>query len=470
MLVETSDVRLLVDPWLVGSCYWRSWWNYPEVEEDFIDRIEPTHIYLSHLHWDHYHGPTLRKFYGSDPVIILPKAVTKRMKDDMVRDFKFSRVVEVVHGKDYQVGENFSITSFQFNPCIIDSALVISSCGINILNANDSKVFGFSLGQILSRFKRFDFVFRSHSSATPDPYCVEGVDPSATSRKPDDYSRDFVAFAEACKARYAVPFASSHLYLHKGSVKYNKYYNSPLNVLESYSRYRAASECVLMPAMSSWSNQDGFNLCEHDYWQIDSHVDQMSARHAASLDKEYQKIEKVKVNKQALGNYFDKFITSLPWFLPRMRFGFFLTNELDHKSETGDLVIVDSKKMSILFAGEYDYQSLVSGDEFKLSFILKTYPHIINDCAKKKMFNTFTPSKLLRIYSYNRGFSYGLFFSLIDSYENDCLPLLNILSPRQLLNRILRWRELLDVFYMLYVVKIRKLPLFRLWSDLVVSD
>ena len=93
LYIETKDVRLLVDPWIVGSCYWRSWWNYPEVEEPLIKDINPTHIYLTHLHWDHYHGPTLRKFYGSDPVIILPKAVTKRMKDDMVRDFKFSRVV-----------------------------------------------------------------------------------------------------------------------------------------------------------------------------------------------------------------------------------------------------------------------------------------------------------------------------------------------------------------------------------------
>jgi len=470
MLVETSNVRLLVDPWLVGSCYWRSWWNYPEVENDFIHRIEPTHIYLSHLHWDHYHGPTLRKFYSSDPVIILPKAATNRMKNDMESDFRFSRIIEVVHGKNHRISENFSITSFQFNPIIIDSALVISCCGINILNANDSKVFGFSLGQIVSRFKRFDFVFRSHSSATPDPYCVEGVDPYATSRKPDDYTKEFVAFAEACNARYAVPFASSHVYLHKGSKKYNKYYNSPSHVFKNYSQYNTASECVLMPAMSSWSSQNGFDICEHNYEHIDLHVRQMSARHAASLKKEYQKIERVKVNKSALNQYFGKFLSSLPWFLPRVRFGFFLTNELDHKSALGELVIVDSKRVALSFAGEYDYQSLISNDEFRLSFIIKTYPHVINDCARKKMFNTFTPSKLLRIYPYKRGLSYGSFFSLIDSYENDCLPLAMALSPRQLFNRLLRWREFLDIFYMFYIVKLRKLPLFRLWSNLTISN
>tara|TARA_B100000674_G_scaffold494937_1_gene520819 strand:- start:1799 stop:3247 length:1449 start_codon:yes stop_codon:yes gene_type:complete len=466
MLVEASDVRLLVDPWLVGSCYWRSWWNYPEIDKNFVNQIRPSHIYLSHLHWDHYHGPTLRKFYDSDPIIILPKAATERMKSDMKRDFRFSRIVEVMHGKECHLGYDFSITSFQFNPFIIDSALAIKSCGIKILNANDSKVFGLSLKQIVSRFQSFDFVFRSHSSATPDPYCVEGVDPYASSRKPDDYTKDFVAFAKACNAKYVVPFASSHVYLHKGSEQYNEYYNNPSFVRDNYSRYNTESECILMPPLSSWSNQDGFDICNHDYTQIKSHICQMRAAHAESLQKEYRKIEKARVDRSALENYFCQYLRSLPWFLPRLRFGFFLTSKLDDKSAIGELVIVDSKKSCISFGGEYEYEALVSGDEFRLSFILKTYSHVINDCARKKMFNTFTPSKLLRIYSYGRGLSYGAFFSLIDAYENDCLPLTRVFTPRQFENRISRWREFLDVFYLLYIIKFRKFQLFRLWSEL----
>ena len=27
---------LITDPWLIGSCYWRSWWNYPEPNIDLI--------------------------------------------------------------------------------------------------------------------------------------------------------------------------------------------------------------------------------------------------------------------------------------------------------------------------------------------------------------------------------------------------------------------------------------------------
>jgi UDP-MurNAc hydroxylase len=27
--VAAGGAELLCDPWLVGSVYWRSWWNYP---------------------------------------------------------------------------------------------------------------------------------------------------------------------------------------------------------------------------------------------------------------------------------------------------------------------------------------------------------------------------------------------------------------------------------------------------------
>ena len=44
--------------------------------------LEPTHIYISHLHWDHYHGPSLRLFEKYDPLILLPKHFNNRMKGD----------------------------------------------------------------------------------------------------------------------------------------------------------------------------------------------------------------------------------------------------------------------------------------------------------------------------------------------------------------------------------------------------
>ena len=147
LYVEHKDIKLLIDPWIIGSCYWRSWWNYPEVSQKIINKIKPTHIYITHLHWDHYHGPSLRQFNKLNPTFLFPKHFNKRMKKDLLRDFKFSKIRELNHGQTYKLRDDFKIASYQFNPICIDSSLVIEADGIKLLNCNDSKTFGFSLKQ-----------------------------------------------------------------------------------------------------------------------------------------------------------------------------------------------------------------------------------------------------------------------------------------------------------------------------------
>ena len=91
------------------------------------------------------------------------------------------------------------------------------------------------------------------------------------------------------------------------------------------------------------------------------------------------------------------------------------------------------------------------------------------------MFNTFTPSKLLRIYKgiYLRNSFFKvdkyLALTLLDLYENDSLPILKIFSYRQVINRIKRWREWIDMIIYIYKVRIRKLPIYRIWSELKIS-
>ena len=61
-----ENIALICDPWLLGSCYWRSWWNFPEQSnldeliQIWIEKKE-LYVYLTHIHWDHFHGPSLRK-------------------------------------------------------------------------------------------------------------------------------------------------------------------------------------------------------------------------------------------------------------------------------------------------------------------------------------------------------------------------------------------------------------------------
>ena len=152
MAIECGGKTLLTDPWLIGSCYWRSWWNYPPVDEDLIANFRPDAIYLTHIHWDHFHGPTLKKF-DRNTVIVLPLERNRRVRRDL-ENIGFTNIIEIPHGNSYGLAPDFRLTSYQFSYWG-DSALVVEADGVSLLNANDAKFMGAPLEQIIKRHQRF---------------------------------------------------------------------------------------------------------------------------------------------------------------------------------------------------------------------------------------------------------------------------------------------------------------------------
>jgi len=47
-----------------------------------VDLSDVDYVYITHHHWDHFHGPTLRRLPAT-ATILLPKAPTRHMLDDM---------------------------------------------------------------------------------------------------------------------------------------------------------------------------------------------------------------------------------------------------------------------------------------------------------------------------------------------------------------------------------------------------
>ena len=463
--IEHADVRLLIDPWLVGSCYWRSWWNYPKFEEDLINKIKPTHIYITHLHWDHFHGPSLRKFHKIDPIIILPKHFNERMKNDFEKDFRFSEIIEIDHGNKKILSKNFQITSYQFNPIIIDSSLVIEADNVTLLNVNDSKTFGFSLNQIINNHPRFDFVFRSHSSASPIPHCINGVNVDDTDRSPSDYANDFIAFAKATKTKNIVPFASSHIFLHKDTEKFNKFYSNPDYVKKKFDqKIKNNQNCILMPSGSSWSKKNGFHIKKHDYKNLINHINDYKNVNKEKLSKQYSIENKQYLNHRVFLTYFKRFLKSacVPINLLNFKFAFLINEKKTNKIF---LCIVNGIKK---YAHIVELNSEKQLYDFQLAFVIKTPVYVFNDCNLKVMHNSFTPSKLLEIIliSPNARKYLGRYLSLVDFYENDCLPFAKLLSLRNIIIATRRWREFLDVIFYLIKIKLKKQKIYQLYSEL----
>lgn len=70
---------LVTDPWLIGSCYWRSWWleRYPTPEQ--IERVRAAqNLYFTHEHPDHFHTPSIRRI-GKRPRALVPELSRDKM-------------------------------------------------------------------------------------------------------------------------------------------------------------------------------------------------------------------------------------------------------------------------------------------------------------------------------------------------------------------------------------------------------
>src|SRR5690349_13884271 len=95
--VRSGPSSLLVDPWLIGSCYWRSWWHYPPSPEPSDELLAPDFLYLTHHHFDHFHYPSMRRIDRRAHVVI-PRFGVDVMAGEL-RALGFESVTELPHGE-----------------------------------------------------------------------------------------------------------------------------------------------------------------------------------------------------------------------------------------------------------------------------------------------------------------------------------------------------------------------------------
>ncbi len=436
MLIEAGAITLVTDPWILGSCYWRSWWNYPKPMAFPTEGVR--YIYLTHLHWDHFHGPSLRKFPRSTTVLV-PEAPSTRILDDLV-GFGFKSVIELPHGKTFCLAPNFRITSYQFG-FNIDSVLVIQDGSTTLVNMNDCKLTGLPLKQVLQRHPTVDFLFRSHSSAQPYPFCIEAEEKSDLRYRTNEYYvSDFVVTAKLLKPRYAIPFASNHCFLHRETWQYNDTVVNPLDVKRFFDHHKTAeTECVVMVAGDSWDDREGFKLQDQDFFTArERHLQEYAREVAPILEDYYRKEDSVKLSFKAFEAYFRNFMNSLPWF-SRLFFKPVIVFELLGQAKVRWVLDFDKKRI------------VEAKDRLpNYSFRIYVHPAVLRDCVQKGMFAVFAPSKRLKIEVRKGGVKdYFVFDQLIDLYEYMFLPVSKMLSARFIKNWIRRWREIVHLITVL---------------------
>ena len=132
---DEGSPLLLTDPWLIGSCYWRSWWlqNYPSKEQlEDIARVK--YCYITHEHPDHFHTASIRKL-SKNIKFLCPSLPQEHIAKYLSSQGFSSEAVPQFQWKE--IHPEVRILSIPlYND---DSALLIDTPAAFIINLNDSK-------------------------------------------------------------------------------------------------------------------------------------------------------------------------------------------------------------------------------------------------------------------------------------------------------------------------------------------
>lgn len=315
--IKTRAGVILVDPWLFGSCYWRSWWHYPPSAPPDEEMLSPDFVSLTHHHFDHFHYPSMRRIDRSARVLI-PRFGVDVMVGE-VAGLGFAPPRELPHGQVVHLGSDVRVGSFQYG--FDDSAFVVADGDDVVVNLNDAKTRGLALGQIAKRFGPPTFVCKSHSFAQSYPVLYTADDPAdLVMVDRDTYIEDFRLTMDALRPRYAVPFGSMVGFLHPESRPVNRHMVTPPEVVTGIAARGglAASTVVAMAPGDSWSSEEGFDLQETD-WYSDrgARLNELAEAAAPAIEARFRSEQGVKLQWPAFEGYFGGFVTQCPRLIAR---------------------------------------------------------------------------------------------------------------------------------------------------------
>jgi UDP-MurNAc hydroxylase len=435
VFVETSGPSLLLDPWLWGSCFWRSWWHYPPRAELEPHWLSPDFIYLTHYHFDHFHYPSMRKL-DKQIKVLLPRFGVDTMRKE-VEELGFEHVEEMPHGWHKELAPGVSITAYQYG--FDDSCVVIADGDDIIVNCNDCKIKGRSLEQVKQDFGRPTFMWKNHSYSVHYPLCYEAEDATDLELVTrDSFSDDFNEVAASLRPRYAVPFASTIAFLHPESRFLNASAITPNEIAEKFEAAGDAddSQVVVMQPGDGWDSDTGFVISETD-WHSDREekLDQLAEVVRPRLEHDPVETPSRKLLYADFEQYMNAFFRALPPLVPRL-----LLNRpivFDVPSSPERYWVIDFLRSRVRAQSELpeDWASVIRVNEA-----------LAADTMAKGFFCGIGGSMRLRVSVARGGISQDLaFWGLLLFWESGYLPLWRRLtSPRFLRTLWDRRREAID--------------------------
>lgn len=224
ILIETSDISILCDPWFSDLAYHGTWSRFPnyELTPSFIGSFDC--IYISHIHPDHYCKQTINRlfsYYGPKPILISDRRNTNYLHKKLIND-GFGDYVRIL---THYVVESTHIVFIPVDTgsrSDIDSALLVycSSTNFAFLNTNDCEVtpqFAASINKVIKdnsldlRLFALGYAGAGPYPQTYIPLCDEELLSQRASNKKKEFFNRYLTATKLINSRFRLPFAGKYL-------------------------------------------------------------------------------------------------------------------------------------------------------------------------------------------------------------------------------------------------------------------
>ncbi len=262
---DNNQPVLLTDPWLKGSCYWRSWWlqNYPSTEEwEEVNRVK--YCYVTHEHPDHFHTYTIRKM-SNEIQFLAPLLAEDNITKFLSEIGKKAKALEYL--KWHTLTESIRVLSIPlYND---DSVLLIDTPTAFIINQNDSKP---QTGQWKQLVKFLD----EHCPANKKRILLSSYSPASivnsflrnseriSMKEKKDYIEYICDNCDLLKIDYFMPFASQVIFYRSDSNWANafkvafsdaqKYWKSKTRLVPPYSKIDLSTFAITSKDPSAYNH------------------------------------------------------------------------------------------------------------------------------------------------------------------------------------------------------------------------
>ena len=212
LFLSYGSVSILMDPWFsdkgafLGS--WRQWPRNDHVPSVHPEILNPSHLWISHEHPDHFDADFLQSVNKS-ATVLSPRFPSPRLKLHL-QDLGFSRFVSLDHTEQVALSDQVLATMLMEYPAFTEhSSLHIQAGGIGILHNSDTSFSPDETAE-LSGFLSTDLYVGQYSITSPFP---DVMDWSEEDKQPHrikhlEWAMDrFATSVRGFRASHAIPCA-----------------------------------------------------------------------------------------------------------------------------------------------------------------------------------------------------------------------------------------------------------------------